>query len=443
MAPIDNRSDRFFWGSGNLMGAVLCLPICWGLPAQDWGALKVCAAIGGAALGVNSARLLSQHSENAPIRSAWKESAVMVNAAWIEEMALTNLPTNFQQRVPANENYYLPQLPAPNFGLSSGESPTDEPPERGGDRKMPNLSAYPAVLIYGVPGSGKTTFAQQEVRKRLAIGHQVIVLDPHAPYGAWQGCEITGGGMNYGAIDSKLQWLFKEIERRYIRIEKEPNPTLEPLTVVAEEFTQWSMKVKSSSEFFWVANTDIRKADVHVLFVSHTRTLIGTGGAKGAAPLRDESLLEVELQGEMNEQTSRATPKFRALVKMPGTSQADRFLVGIERNCGAASTEALGSERKLPQQPQENSGSSYGIRAEAQLGILSEILQEPGKLVVFSAAINLNDEEKLKIAKLVIAESLGVEATILCLWGVRSGGRNHALYIEAKSMLDRLIKEFK
>ena len=439
MASIDNRSDRFFWGSGNLAGAVLCLPICWGLPAQDWGALKVVAAIGGAALGVNSVRLLSEHSDNAPIRAAWKESAVMVNAAWIEDMALANLP--LQQRVSANDDYYPPQLLAPNFSLSAAEPATEQPPERGSDRKIPNLSAYPAVLIYGVPGSGKTTFATGEVSKRLNLGHKVIILDPHAPYGAWQGCEIAGGGMNYKAIEDKLQWLFKEIERRYARIQNEPNPVLEPLTVVAEEFTKWSMKVKSSSEFFWVANTDIRKAEVYILFVSHTRTLIGTGGAKGAASLRDESLIEVELQGEMNPETNKATPKFQALVKMPGTSQADRFLVPIERNYGSASTASPECERNLPPPQQENSGSSYGIRAEAQSGILSEILREPGKLVVFSATINLNDEEKLKIAKLVINQNLGIETTILALWGVKSGGRNHNLYVEAKSMLDRLMKE--
>ena len=247
--------------------------------------------------------------------------------------------------------------------------------------------------------------------------------------------------MNYKAIEDKLQWLFKEIERRYARIQNEPNPVLEPLTVVAEEFTKWSMKVKSSSEFFWVANTDIRKAEVYILFVSHTRTLIGTGGAKGAASLRDESLIEVELQGEMNPETNKATPKFQALVKMPGTSQADRFLVPIERNYGSASTASPECERNLPPPQQENSGSSYGIRAEAQSGILSEILREPGKLVVFSATINLNDEEKLKIAKLVINQNLGIETTILALWGVKSGGRNHNLYVEAKSMLDRLMKE--
>ena len=73
---------------------------------------------------------------------------------------------------------------------------------------MPNLSAYPSVFIYGVPGSGKTTFAQEELNKRLALGHEVIVLDPHVAYGAWPCCSVIGGGMNYQAINDKLDWLF-------------------------------------------------------------------------------------------------------------------------------------------------------------------------------------------------------------------------------------------
>lgn len=445
---VDNRGDRLYWGCGSLVASIICLPLCWGLPAKDFAALKFGAAIAGTVFGVNAARLGWEHEQNAPIRNAWKESAMMVNGAWIEQVAVSQLPIFQQeQRLPyignGEPNYYLP-VQAPQFP----ENPQpEEPPERGSDRRMPNLSAYNAVLICGVPGTGKTTLAQNEIQKRLSFGHEVIALDPHAAYGAWQGCEIIGGGMDYAAIDVKLQWLFAEIKKRYLKTQNEPNPHLPPLTIVAEEFTQWSTKVKNAAELFWTANTDIRKVEIFVLFINHTRTLIAMGGAKGAAALRDDNLLEVQLQGEANEQTGRATPLFQALVKMPGKSLSERYLVPIDRISGKLSLAAsspsqaeAGSARNLPGRQPENLGSSCGIRTEGYFAIVAQIVNEPGKLLLFSDAVNLPHEEKLKIAKTIISQNLGDKNTILCFWGVASGGRNHHLYVEAKKMLDRLIK---
>lgn len=454
MAAVDNRTDRFYWGCGNLAASIICLPLCWGLPAKDFAALKFGAAIAGTVLGVNAARLVWEHEQNASVRSAWKESAMMVNGAWIEQVAVSQLPLipQQEQRLPTytsngEPNYYLPAQ-APHFQPIVAENypQTEQPPERGGDRRMPNLSAYNAVLIYGVPGSGKTTFSEQEVEKRLSLGHEVIVLDPHAAYGKWKGCEVVGGGMNYKAIDLKLEWLFEKIRSRYSQTESEPNPHLPPLTIVAEEFTQWSAKVKNASELFWAANTDIRKVEIFVLFVNHTRTLVACGGAKGAAALRDDNLLEIQLQGEMDDQTGRATPLCQALVKMPGKPLADRFLVPINKipdrlplAAPSASQEEAGSPRKFPQQQPENLGSPYGMRAEGYSAVVAQILSEPGKLPLFSSTIELPHEEKLKIAKNIITQNLGDKNNILCFWGVTSGGRNHHLYVEAKKMLDRLI----
>ena len=96
---------------------------------------------------------------------------------------------------------------------------------------MPVLTNYPSVLIYGAPGSGKTTFAEQEVKRRLEAGHRVIICDPHAAYGAWAGCSVVGGGMDYAAIDAKLEWFAAEVRRRYKIIESQPNPTFQPLTL--------------------------------------------------------------------------------------------------------------------------------------------------------------------------------------------------------------------
>ena len=197
--------------------------------------------------------------------------------------------------------------------------------------KMPVLTNYPSVLIYGAPGSGKTTFAEQEVKRRLEAGHRVIICDPHAAYGAWAGCSVVGGGMNYAAIDAKLEWFASEVRRRYKRIESEPNPTFQPLTLCCDEFTNWAGRCSAAGEFFQSALSDIRKAKMFGLIVSHTRTMAGLANAAGMAKLRDEALLELELLGQQCPKTGDAIPRYEAVVKLPGMPLNKRFILQVPK----------------------------------------------------------------------------------------------------------------
>jgi len=314
---------------------------------------------------------------------------------------------------------------------------------------IPSLIWYPAVLLYGAPGCGKTFFGEQEVSKRLAAGHRCVVLDPHAAYGAWQGCEVYGSGMNYAAIDEQLIWFAAEVKRRYQRVGNEPNPQFQPLTFLCDEFTRWGNKCPNSTEFFEQLVTDIRKVEMFGLIISHTRTLAGLANAKGFASLRDEALLEVEILGNKDEKSGRATPRFEAMVKLPGVPLSDRFLVPIVKiepkstdlePSDKISTDSTGNSRNLPHSEPENLGNPYGTRADGLEAYVNDALKEPGKCPIFSNS-ELSDEQKKEIAKIIINRNLGVENTILILWGLRSGGRNHHLYVEAREMLDRLIKE--
>jgi hypothetical protein len=325
--------------------------------------------------------------------------------------------------------------------------------EQAIDSKMPNLSKYPSVLIYGVPGAGKSTFTEEEVAKRLKEGHRVIVLDPHAACGQWEGCEVVGAGMDYEAIDAKLLWFQKQVKDRYKTISSQPNPKFQPLTIVGEEFTNWSKRCSNSGEHFQTVNSDIRKAECYSIIVSHTRNLAGLGDAKGMGALRDESMLEVEILGEYNAETERATPRFEALIKMPGEALANRKRVKIAKRLIAKnatvsdvpdtqadlSSESAGSPRNLPAPQPTTLGNPYGIRMECLEALLAEVLAEASQ-PVFSADFPLSEHsERVQLAKLVIARNLGKEKTIWLLWGVRPGGRNHSLYSEARAMLERLI----
>ena len=195
--------------------------------------------------------------------------------------------------------------------------------------KIPKLTNYPAVLIYSPQGSGKTFLAEEEIRERKSAGHRVTALDPHAGFNSWRDCEVVGAGMDYAGIDAELADFAAEVKSRYERIRKEPNPQFTPWTFVCDEFTNWASRCKASGDFFQAALSDIRKAKMYVLFVSHARTLVGLGDAKGMAATRDAALLEIELLGMIDPETADAVPKFEALVKLPGQSQADRTLVKL------------------------------------------------------------------------------------------------------------------
>jgi hypothetical protein len=381
------------------------------------------------------------------IESAYLES--MGIGPQQQQAALTGTTTLESVANPSDKVQQATSAAILSSGCANEPELTDSP-------KMPSLTWYPSVLIYGAPGSGKSTFAGDEIVKRKQAGHRVVVLDPHAAYGAWQGCEVIGGGMDYGAIDAKLAWFASEVGKRYKIVQTQPNPKFQPLTFVCDEFTRWGSKCANSAEFFEQLVTDIRKVEMFGLIISHTRTLAGLANAKGFASLRDEALLEVEILGNQDKESGRATPRFEAMVKLPGQSLSDRTLVKLTRHSAPEVAKSAlvdgvpsapiflsdrppGTPRNVPEDNSEHLGTPYGIRAERMKGMLAEILAGRSEMAVFAAESTLEQEEKLELAHLVIEQDLGIEKTIWLLWGIRRGGRNHHLYTEAKAMLDRLI----
>jgi hypothetical protein len=194
----------------------------------------------------------------------------------------------------------------------------EPPPETNPYAWLAELLHYPSVLVYGPPGSGKSTLAEWLVYQRTNLGHEIEVLDPHRAAGQWAGLPCYGDGLDYESIDARLGAFRKLVRERYqIRSEDEGfNPT--PLTVLAEEFTQWATHCENSADFFAISVSDIRKVGCHVVYVSHARTLTGLGGAKGLAKTRDSALLEVQLFAQVDPLTGRATPTGHAEIRYPG-----------------------------------------------------------------------------------------------------------------------------
>ena len=177
--------------------------------------------------------------------------------------------------------------------------------------------AYPCVLIYGPQGSGKSTLAKWLVNERIKAGHEIEVLDPHAAYGAWPGLAVYGAGMDYVACNSRLLAFADMVRARYAELAKRPDYNPKPLTVLTEEFTNWSAHCPASSDYFASSLSDIRKINMHSVYVAHGRTLTSLGGKAGVAEQRDQSLLEIEMLGTIGE-GGKAVPTGRCRIYYPG-----------------------------------------------------------------------------------------------------------------------------
>ena len=95
---------------------------------------------------------------------------------------------------------------------------------------------------------------------------------------------------------------------------------------------------------------------------------------------------------------------------------------------------------KTPLEPESEQPGSLAEHGEHLSELLEQLLAGTVEKAVFGDDFPAEQEDKMKLAKAIIKQELGQERTIWLLWGVRRGGRNHALYTEARAMLERLIR---
>jgi hypothetical protein len=175
--------------------------------------------------------------------------------------------------------------------------PTDSDPYAW----METLHEVNCLLIYGEQGAGKTTYVEYEVKCRKELRHQILVLDPHREYGAWDGLEVVGDGMNYQAIDDELGNINALIKSRYEQRATIPNFNPQPMTIICEEFTKWSAKCPNSDDFFSASLSDCRKVRVHVVYVAHARTMGALTKKVGMSAMFENGSTKLEILGKKNE----------------------------------------------------------------------------------------------------------------------------------------------
>ena len=194
-----------------------------------------------------------------------------------------------------------------------------------------DLLEYPSILVWGPQGSGKSTFVEWLIYERIKRGHTVKILDPHREAGQWEGLEVVGDGMDYEAIDTELSAFDSQVKSRYGQRAKIKGYNPKPITLLCEEFTQWSKKCDHSAEFFETSLTDIRKVNMNAVYVAHNRTLTALGGTKGLAATRDAGLLEIELEAIVDPTTKKAHPAFKGKLKYPNQDLKEAQTVAIAK----------------------------------------------------------------------------------------------------------------
>lgn len=305
--------------------------------------------------------------------------------------------------------------------------------------KMPPLTDYPACLVFGAPGGGKSTFARKIVDKKLEAGHEVVVLDPHYKLGAWEGCKVYGKAYDYDEIDEQIFEFCEEVKDRYHQLATEPNPVFKPFSLICDEFTMWGKRCTRAGELLWTVVTDIRKVNCFCTLIGHTNTLTGLGGknAAGAARLILEAVLEIEIDSKQDPVSGRAVPAFQAWVKLPGMKRKDAFGVRIEPDTdtienreGDRTQSALVADL-----PDELSGDIWEVTDEEEKTEQSESAPDRGS----GRFTNLNlDYEAARQHVLLLTENHNQTEIIWMLWKARPGKTQ--AYETALSEFKELIK---
>lgn len=147
------------------------------------------------------------------------------------------------------------------------------------------------LIFVGGQGSGKSTSAVMVLHDRVSEGSRGIVLNHHAPYGAYEGLEVFGRGESFEdrflSLETGMQLIIGEIEKRYHRLQSEPNPSFSPISILMEEMSSWRGNIDKElmAKFLKLTLTDTRKANIQTIWVAHNLTRECWGGVDGVANL--------------------------------------------------------------------------------------------------------------------------------------------------------------
>jgi hypothetical protein len=315
-----------------------------------------------------------------------------------------------------------------------------------------DLLNYPAVLIHGAQGSGKTSLAAFLMRQKIIAGHQVEIYDPHKKYGQWEGLRVVGEGMDYEALDEELLKYAKGVKADYSRRAAETDYSPSKSSVLVEEFTNWADHCKQSGLFFKASLSDIRKIGYCVVYVSHGRTLGTLGGSKGVAATRDSSMLELELLAKVDPVSGEAVPVLKGLLKYPGKEPVEVAIAtwmngsmdftSVVESAKTSGSEAVQKRFKGQELRTSEPGTVQDVnRAQDNpFGDLESNGSEVQNGRFKGVNLDLSDDSAvLNHLEGLKGVGLNQDQIIYAIWGFKKGGTQ--VYAHARSEYKRLTHE--
>ena len=190
------------------------------------------------------------------------------------------------------------------------------------------------TLLWGQAGCGKTTAVMAMGNYAASKGFRVMVGDPHFKKGSWGAFKVY---KTHDECNDLLKSVRMECAKRYElrREEGKDEDDFEPWLIILEEFTNWATECEDPAGFVKSAIQDFRKANIHVLMVSHARTLTGLGNPRGFSESFHNGSVQLNLlahsvdtpRGRKSRPTGQAKLRFQGgeeeLVNVPDLRSLD------------------------------------------------------------------------------------------------------------------------
>ncbi len=153
--------------------------------------------------------------------------------------------------------------------------------------------SYPAWIIYGPMGGGKTSKGGWVAAEHLKRGDKVMYINPMVPYKFFEGLEIYGRSQNaYIDVTQGITKFIDEAERRLTMRRTriyDPFAEDEHWFLLCDEMTSWEASIDQELmyRFMQTCTEKIRQANMSALLIAHGKTIGCLGGTRANAGKAD------------------------------------------------------------------------------------------------------------------------------------------------------------